>query len=80
MDLSHNNVTNISFDYFTPLEYSLTHLYLSHNQLRNVSQDVFGSLYQLQWIDFSNNRIQFIDFDIFQDINKLQVGLLEYYK
>lgn len=77
LDLSHNNITDISSDYFTSLEYSLTHLHLSHNKLRNVSRDVFGSLYQLQWLDFSNNRIQLVDYDIFKEINNLQVTIRE---
>lgn len=75
MDMSYNNISDISVDYFTPLEFSLTHLYLAHNLLNNASQGVFGSLHQLQWLDLSSNRIQFIERDTFRDVNIIQVGI-----
>lgn len=65
---------DIADDYFTSLESSLTHLYMSNNYLVNVSRDVFGGLSQLQWLDLSNNDIYHMDYNTFKDISKIQVG------
>lgn len=75
MDLSHNNITDIANDYFEPLEFSLTHLYLSNNQLLNISKQVFGNLEQLQRLDFSFNKIHIVEYDIFRETHKIQVSL-----
>lgn len=74
IDLSRNSIVDIADDYFIPVKDSLTHLYLARNLLSNVSQNVFGWLYELQWLDLSENRIQYIDSDTFRDVNKVQVS------
>lgn len=73
LDFSHNTISEIAKNYFKPVEYSLTHLYLSHNQLTNVTQFVFGNLPHLQWLDLSHNHIMEVDFDCFRNTNNIQV-------
>ncbi|XP_014217165.1 chaoptin-like isoform X2 [Copidosoma floridanum] len=73
LDFSYNNITEIMRFYFKPVEYSLTHLYLSHNDLSNVTQAVFGNMPHLQWLDLSWNDIMEIDFDCFRETKNLQV-------
>lgn len=73
LDLSFNNITEIMRYYFKPVEYSLTHLYLSHNELNNVTQGVFGSMPHLQWLDLSWNDLMEIDFDCFRETKNIQV-------
>ena len=64
--------------YFRPVEYSLTHLYLSHNELNNVTQGVFGNMPHLQWLDLSHNELVEVDFDCFRNTKNLQVLLLSW--
>ncbi|XP_066585681.1 chaoptin [Prorops nasuta] len=78
LDLSYNNITDIMRYYFKPVEYSLTHLYLSHNQLSNVTQGVFGNMPHLQWLDLSYNDLVEIDFDCFRNTKNLQVLYLSH--
>lgn len=59
--------------YFKPVEYSLTHLYLSNNQLRNITQSVFGNMPHLQWLDLRHNQLFEVDFDCFKNTKNLQV-------
>ncbi|XP_003424382.1 chaoptin isoform X2 [Nasonia vitripennis] len=73
LDFSFNNITEIMRYYFKPVEYSLTHLYLSHNELNNVTQGVFGNMPHLQWLDLSYNDLMEIDFDCFRETKNLQV-------
>ncbi|XP_015117217.1 chaoptin [Diachasma alloeum] len=78
LDLSWNNITDIMKFYFRPVEYSLTHLYLSHNELMNMTQGVFGSLPHLQWLDLRHNDIMEIEFDCFRNTKNIQVLLLSH--
>ncbi|XP_058788857.1 chaoptin isoform X2 [Phymastichus coffea] len=73
LDFSWNNITEIMRYYFKPVEYSLTHLYLSHNDIYNVTQGVFGNMPHLQWLDLSYNDLMEIDFDCFRETRNLQV-------
>ncbi|CAK9809946.1 chp [Anthophora quadrimaculata] len=78
LDLSYNNISDIMKYYFKPVEYSLTHLYLSHNQLSNVTQGVFGNMPHLQWLDLSHNELMEVDFDCFRNTKNIQVLFLSY--
>ncbi|KZC10143.1 Chaoptin, partial [Dufourea novaeangliae] len=78
LDLSYNNISDIMKYYFKPVEYSLTHLYLSHNQLTNVTQGIFGNMPHLQWLDLCHNELMEIDFDSFRNTKNLQVLLLSW--
>lgn len=73
LDLSYNNISHIMKMYFKPVEFSLTHLYLSHNKMNNVTQSVFGNMPHLQWLDLSYNELIEIDFDCFKNTKNLQV-------
>ncbi|XP_076287788.1 leucine rich repeat containing G protein-coupled receptor chaoptin isoform X3 [Lasioglossum baleicum] len=73
IDFSYNNISDIMKYYFKPVEYSLTHLYLSHNQLMNVTQGIFGNMPHLQWLDLSHNELTEIDFDSFRNTKNIQV-------
>ncbi|XP_015593421.1 chaoptin isoform X2 [Cephus cinctus] len=78
LDLSHNNISDIMKYYFKPVEFSLTHLYLSHNEIGNVTQGVFGNLHHLQWLDLSYNDLVEVEFDCFRNTKDLQVLLLSW--
>ncbi|KAG5318298.1 CHAO protein, partial [Pseudoatta argentina] len=78
LDLSYNNISDITKYYFKPVEYSLTHLYLSNNQLRNITQDVFGNMPHLQWLDLRHNELIEIYFDCLKNTNNLQVLLFSW--
>ncbi|XP_018398930.1 PREDICTED: chaoptin isoform X1 [Cyphomyrmex costatus] len=78
LDLSYNNISDIAKYYFKPVEYSLTHLYLSNNQLRNITQDVFGNMPHLQWLDLRHNELMEPDFDCLKNTNNLQVLLFSW--
>ncbi|KRT80569.1 hypothetical protein AMK59_7610 [Oryctes borbonicus] len=73
LDISHNNITSISKQYFQPAVLSLTHLYLSHNKIANATKDVFGNIPHLQVLDVSHNQLVEIDFDTFRNTKNLQV-------
>ena len=73
LDLSYNNISDINRNYFKPVEYSLTHLYISHNELNNVTQGVFGNMPHLQWLDLSHNDLMEVDYDCFRNKKNLQV-------
>lgn len=73
LDLSYNNISDIMKYYFKPVEYSLTHLYLSNNQLKNVTLGVFGNMPHLQWLDLRHNDVREVDFDCFKNTRNLQV-------
>lgn len=64
--------------YFKPVEFSLTHLYLSNNELRNITQYLFGNMPHLQWLDLSRNDLLELDFDCFKNTKNLQVLLLSW--
>lgn len=66
--------------YFKPVEYSLTHLYLSNNELKNITQSVFGNMPHLQWLDLRHNELREVDFDCFKNTRDLQVLLLSWNK
>ncbi|XP_046624051.1 chaoptin [Neodiprion virginianus] len=76
LDLSHNNISDIMRYYFRPVEFSLTHLYLSHNKLLNVTQHVFGNMPHLQWLDLNFNDLMDINFDCFKNTRNLQILLM----
>ncbi|XP_043261233.1 chaoptin [Colletes gigas] len=78
LDLSYNNISDVMKYYFKPVEYSLTHLYMSHNQLNNVTQGVFGNMPHLQWLDLSHNELMEVDFDCFRNTKNLQVLFLSW--
>jgi len=73
LDLSYNNISDITKYYFKPVEYSLTHLYLSNNQLRNITQGIFDNMPHLQWLDLRYNELMELDFDCFKNTKNLQV-------
>ncbi|CAH1176590.1 unnamed protein product [Phaedon cochleariae] len=73
LDLSFNNITSISKQFFRPVELSLTHLYLSHNNIMNATKDVFGNMRHLQLLDISYNGMYELDFDMFRNTKKVQV-------
>ncbi|KAJ8950482.1 hypothetical protein NQ314_007869 [Rhamnusium bicolor] len=73
LDLSYNNISSISKQFFRPVELSIIHLYLAHNGILNATRDVFGSLRHLQWLDISHNGMYEMDFDMFRNTKKLQV-------
>lgn len=62
--------------YFKPVEYSITHLYISNNRLRNLTQGVFGNMPHLQWLDLTHNKLTEMDFDCFKNTKNLQVLFL----
>jgi len=78
LDLSHNNISDIARYYFRPIEYSITHLYMSNNRLRNVSKDIFGNMPHLQWLDLRHNRLIEMGHDCFKDTRNLQVLFLSW--
>ncbi|XP_020278724.1 chaoptin [Pseudomyrmex gracilis] len=78
LDLSYNNISDIMKYYFKPVEFSLTHLYLSNNELRNITQYLFGNMPHLQWLDLSRNDLLELDFDCFKNTKNLQVLLLSW--
>ncbi|EFN73031.1 Chaoptin [Camponotus floridanus] len=78
LDLSYNNISDIMKYYFKPVEYSLTHLYLSNNELKNITQGVFGNMPHLQWLDLRHNELKEMDFDCFKNTRDLQVLLLSW--
>ncbi|XP_046834184.1 chaoptin-like [Vespa crabro] len=78
LDLSYNNISDIMKYYFKPVEYSLSHLYMSHNQLTNVTQGIFGNMPHLQWLDLSHNDLIEVDFDCFRNTKNLQVLFLSW--
>ncbi|KAI4459845.1 antigen bsp putative-related [Holotrichia oblita] len=73
LDLSYNNITSISKQYFQPAILSLTHLYLSNNKIINATKDVFGNIDHLQVLDISYNQLGEIDFDTFRNTRRLQI-------
>lgn len=73
LDLSYNNITIISKQFFKPAFISLTHLYLNFNNLMNASKDIFGNLPHLEWLDLSHNQIYEIDYNTFRDAKQMQV-------
>lgn len=73
LDLNYNNVSEITRSYFKPIEYSITHLYMSHNKMSNITQAVFGNMPHLQWLDLSYNNIVDIDYDCFKNSKDIQV-------
>lgn len=73
LDMSFNNISTISKQYFRPVEISLTHLHLSHNKILNATRDVFGNMPHLQWLDLSSNGLYEMDFDTFRNTKRLQV-------
>lgn len=75
LDLSHNNISIISKQFFKPVELSITHIYLGFNDLLNATREVFGNLRHLQWLDLSHNRMYELDFDMFRNTKKLQVKI-----
>ncbi|KAK4882835.1 hypothetical protein RN001_006154 [Aquatica leii] len=73
LDLSYNNISQISKHYFNPVEISLTHLYFSHNLILNISREIFGNMPHLQWIDLSFNRLLEFEYNTFKNTRHLQV-------
>lgn len=76
LDLSFNNISDIVKYYFKPVEYSLTHLYLSNNKLKNITHGIFGNMPHLQWLDLRHNELVELDFDCFKNTKNLQVLFL----
>ncbi|KAJ3628300.1 hypothetical protein MTP99_015615 [Tenebrio molitor] len=73
LDLSFNNISSVSKQFFKPVERSLSHLHLNHNKLLNATKDVFGNMPHLQLLDLSHNSLYELDFDTFRNTKKLQV-------
>ncbi|KAJ8969360.1 hypothetical protein NQ317_004632, partial [Molorchus minor] len=73
LDLSYNNISSISKQFFGPVELSLTHLYLRNNNILNATRDVFGNMRHLQWLDISHNGMYEMAFDMFRNTKRLQV-------
>lgn len=78
LDLSYNNISEITKYYFKPVEYSLTHLYLSNNKLKNITQDIFDNMPHLQWLDMRHNVLTEPDFNCFKNTKNLQVLLFSW--
>ncbi|CAH0558981.1 unnamed protein product [Brassicogethes aeneus] len=78
LDLSFNNISMISKQFFRPIEISITHLYMGHNKLLNATREVFGNMPHLQWLDLSSNELYEMDFDMFRNTKKLQVLFAAY--
>lgn len=76
LDLSYNNISQISKHYFDPVETSLTHLYFSHNLILNISREIFGNMPHLQYIDLSFNKLLEFEYDTFKNTRNLQVIIL----
>lgn len=74
LDFSHNNISYVEEQYFSPIRDSLTQLILSHNSIRNISRDVLPEMPQLQYLDISHNNKNFdIEFDALRNLPLLQV-------
>lgn len=71
LDLSHNQITNLTTGVFTNLRV-LTHVYLMGNQLTTVYADTFVSLSQLVELELSYNSIESIEKGAFNDVPALQ--------
>uniref|UniRef100_A0A2H8TLK4 Chaoptin n=1 Tax=Melanaphis sacchari TaxID=742174 RepID=A0A2H8TLK4_9HEMI len=73
LDISYNNIKSIEDKYFSPMESSLSYLYMSFNNLHQVSRNVFGYLNNLIWLDLGHNNIAEVGFDSFKGSKRLQV-------
>ncbi|XP_059479026.1 chaoptin [Neocloeon triangulifer] len=73
MDMSFNNITEITGGFFRPIESALTYLMLSHNSMTNATREAFGNMPHLQWLDLSYNNLKEVDFDAFRHTRRLQV-------
>lgn len=49
---------------------------MSFNKLWQVSRNIFGSLYNLIWLDLGHNHITEVGFDAFRGSKKLQVFMI----
>nr|XP_022919332.1 chaoptin isoform X1 [Onthophagus taurus] len=78
LDLSFNNITTISKQYFQPVVLSLTHLYLGHNYINVAKKEIFGNMPHLELLNLSHNNLSEIDFDTFQNTKKIQVLSVSY--
>uniref|UniRef100_A0A8D9F9P7 Protein toll n=1 Tax=Cacopsylla melanoneura TaxID=428564 RepID=A0A8D9F9P7_9HEMI len=60
LDLSHNQLNNITNDIFSrrDIKRSLEHLNLSHNKLKSIADKTFEKLYSLKSLDLSNNFLK----------------------
>lgn len=73
LDLSSNNISTISRNFFKAVQLSLSHLYLGDNYLMNASMDIFGNMPHLQLLDISDNMLYELEFDTFRNSKNLQI-------
>ncbi|XP_050296865.1 chaoptin isoform X2 [Anthonomus grandis grandis] len=77
LDLSFNNIQNISEGFFEPVNSSLKRLHLGHNQIMNATGKVFGAMKYLQWLDLSWNSIFEMEFDMFDRSRRMDLQVLD---
>ena len=71
LDLTWNNITKLPYDIFDDLD-QLRVLKLGHNLLETLDDDIFEwNPLNLQLVDFSHNKLRFIQHFLFYDTNKL---------
>ncbi|CAG7698441.1 unnamed protein product [Allacma fusca] len=73
MDLSNNDITYISTDFFYPISNTLIELDLSHNSIENITDGHFQGMTFLQRLDLSHNDLETIDEDLLQGTKALQI-------
>ncbi|XP_047025787.1 chaoptin isoform X2 [Helicoverpa zea] len=78
LDLTGNEITDISGDNWRGLEHTLTTLILADNSIANLPLDAFSSLPMLETLDLHGNHLSVIDSGVFRDgmsrLNRLLLG------
>ncbi|XP_041447666.1 uncharacterized protein LOC111066882 [Drosophila obscura] len=72
LDLSCNQFSRLSSNFFVQRLPQLRHLNLAHNRLGNVSRETFYNLLELQTLLLSHNNISDIDYETFLALPNLQ--------
>ncbi|XP_026747027.1 chaoptin-like isoform X1 [Trichoplusia ni] len=67
LDLTGNEITDISGDNWRGLEHTLTTLILADNSIANLPLDAFSSLPMLETLDLHGNHLSVIDSGVFRD-------------
>lgn len=70
LDLSYNEITTISDNYFNKLT-QLTTLDLSHNKLGNINNDLFDKLIQLERLYLQKNELKSLPQNLFMPLHNL---------
>ncbi|XP_075975754.1 leucine rich repeat containing G protein-coupled receptor chaoptin isoform X2 [Anticarsia gemmatalis] len=78
LDLTGNEITDISGDNWRGLEHTLQTLILADNSIANLPLDAFSSLPMLETLDLQGNHLSVIDAGVFRDgmmrLNRLLLG------